>query len=181
MNSASFIEFGAFNPRQNLPAAVARKRGESNFVAAFQRDFGAERVGQGIGGRHFAVSGYGIADFVWAELGRQSSHGKSQRQPMLIAFEMKLTNWKRALSQAYRYSYFADEAIVVMPPGEAEIAASHLDIFRALDIGLWMFNAKTADIQPMHMPTRARPRNPAAKAKAVSLFERSTKFRQLAK
>ena len=74
MSSASAIEFGGLIPRRNLPVAVARKRGESNFVAAFQRGFTAEREGQGVGGRHFELAGYWIADFVWMDFGRRGRY-----------------------------------------------------------------------------------------------------------
>ncbi len=173
MSCSHIVEFGAFNPRRNLPAAVRTKRGEANFLGAFERGFTAKREGKGIGGRHFAVSGYGIADFIWAKPTR-----KRNAEPELLAFEMKLKDWRRALSQAYRYSYFADQSIVVLPPETAQIASTHCERFELLGIGLWQFDADRGRIKPIHTPKPAGPRNREAKAKALALLERNAKFRR---
>ena len=68
-------------------------------MGAFQRHFTAGREGLGVGGRHFGVFGYGIADFVWMDRGQRGNHSDgASREPMLTAFEMKLKNWKTGLS-----------------------------------------------------------------------------------
>lgn len=177
----SVINFRAFNPRQNLPQHLSRKRGESNFVGAFERAFTADTGRDGVGGRHFSLSGYGIADFVWVDSPVPADSGESAWAGTVTAFEMKLHDWRRALTQAYRYSYFADYAVVVLPPETAGNAAARLDIFKALNIGLWTFDPKTTAIHALHESRRAEPRNAAAKAKAMALFGRSTKFRELLK
>jgi len=182
MSSASTIEFGAFNPRQNLPPAIARKRGESNFVAAFQRDFISEREGSGVGGRHFELAGYGIADFVWMDYGQ---HGKrtsnAADEPVLTAFEMKLKDWRRALSQAYRYSYFSDCAIVVLPADAADRAQGHLHVFQRLGIGLWSYEPKSENIDMRFTPTGTKARNPAAREKAINRISCKIKLRKARK
>ena len=65
------------------------------------------------------------------------------RVPKLFAFEMKLKDWKRALTQAYRYSYFADKSFVVMPPNVINSNKLNLELFRTLDIGFIIFDSKT--------------------------------------
>ena len=177
MSSASIIEFGTFNPRQNLPVEVARKRGESNFVAAFQRDFIAERIGQGVGGRHFELAGYGIADFVWMDFGHQllRPRGKAAA-PVPTAFEMKLKDWRRAISQAYRYSYFADRAIVVLPHATADKAEEHLNVFQRLGIGLWSYEPKSMNIDMRFTPVATNAKNPIAREKALNRFSRKLKL-----
>ncbi len=166
MSSPAAIEFGAFNPRRNLPAAVARKRGEANFVGSFHRTFAAVCEGKGGGGRHFELAGYGIADFVWMDFARDGTR-KNDRAPLLTAFEMKLKDWRRALSQAYRYSYFSDRAIVVLPTDVANRAAVHLDTFRRLGIGLWGYEPKTERLDMRFTPTDTKAKSPAAREKAV--------------
>jgi hypothetical protein len=178
VSSASAIEFGTYNPRRNLPSAVARKRGESNFVAAFQRHFTAEREGQGVGGRHFELAGYGIADFVWMDFG-QSAHCRGKMgEPVLTAFEMKLRDWRRAVSQAYRYSYFSNRSIVVLPTEVADRAQGHLDLFKRLRIGLWSYEPKSKSIERRFTPAMAKAKNPAAREKAVGRISRKIKFRK---
>lgn len=177
MSNTSIIRFGAFNPRQNLPPSVARKMGEANFVAAFQRGFTAERKGQGVGGRHFELAGYGIADFVWMDFGRRA--GGMASKPVLIAFEMKLKDWRRALSQAYRYSYFSDCAIVVLPADVADKAQEYLYVFRCLGIGLWSYEAKSQNIEMLFTPTGTKAKNPVAHEKALNQISRKIKLREL--
>src|ERR1035437_6829522 len=65
MNTAQLLKFKQRHPRRNLPAALARKRGESNFVSTFSKAYIASIASGGIGGKEFALSGFGIADFVW--------------------------------------------------------------------------------------------------------------------
>jgi hypothetical protein len=182
MSSASVIEFGTYNPRRNLPPAVARKRGESNFVGAFQRDFTAERKGQGVGGRHFELAGYGIADFVWMDYGRRDRPSADEEpKPVLMAFEMKLKDWRRALSQAFRYSYFSDQSIVVLPTAVADRAQGHLHVFERLGIGLWSYDPKAENIDMRFTPAATQARNPEAREKALNRISRKIKLRKLGK
>ena len=176
MSCESIIEFRCFNPRRNLPPSVGSKRGEANFVGAFERGFTAGRAGRGVGGRHFAMSGYGIADFVWAEPG--TGKGSTSK---LTAFEMKLRDWRRALTQAYRYSYFADASIVVLPVGVADKAEEHLHVFERLGIGLWSCDPNSERIDMRFTPKGTHARNPAAREKALGAISRKVKFRKLGK
>ena len=175
MSNTAFIDFDTSNPRRNLPPAIGRKRAESNYTMAFARAFVSDRARQGVGGRHFAVSGYGIADFLWADA------SDITRTPMLTAFEMKLRDWKKALGQAYRYSYFADHAVVVLPPMSVGPARANVDVFKKMGIGLWSFDAASETIETIHQPKASKPRNGGANEKAVALLRRSTKFRNLLK
>lgn len=54
----------------------------------------------------------------------------------LVAFEAKLTDWRRATHQAYRNTTFAERAYVVMPLKAAERASTHPDIFSRYGVGL---------------------------------------------
>lgn len=54
----------------------------------------------------------------------------------LVAFEAKLTDWRRATHQAYRNTTFAKRAYVVMPLKAAERASTHAEIFSRYGVGL---------------------------------------------
>ena len=146
----------------------------------------------GIGGKEFALSGFGIADFVWIawrntvnpDEGSALSIEKLKsllNRHKLTAFEMNLSDWRKGLAQAYRYSYFADEAVVVLPPDLAATAKADLDLFRESNVGLWSFDPATETICKLFTPRRSGPRSPRAKDKALESLGRSLKFCQLRK
>ena len=192
MKAAHLLKFKQRQPRRNLPSAFARKRGESNFVSTFTKAYIAAVVTGGIGGKEFALSGFGIADFVW--VGWQYGINPDEcsaltiekikslvNQHKLTAFEMKLTDWRKGLAQAYRYSYFADLAIVVLPPKIAATAKANLELFRESNVGLWSFNSGTGVIRKLFTPRVSGPRSVKANAKAIESLGRSLKFSQLLK
>ncbi len=185
------LNFRTQNPRRNLPAELGKKRGEANFAGAFERVYLEHHSRSGVGGRYFAMSGFGIADFVWISW-RSSSNPeeatalsletikKRLNRQHLTAFEIKLASWRKAVSQAYRYGYFADRAVVVLPPEAAKVAKAHLCLFRKLRVGLWSFDSNTGKIRKFFTP-RPQPRNPYAKEKAIELLARRLNFRELFK
>ena len=192
MKRAHVFEFRNRHPRRNLPAGVGRKRGESNFVSAFTKAYIASIAPHGIGGSEFALSGFGIADFVWlawqqsaaredgAALSVESIEAQLARQK-LTAFEMKLTDWRKGLAQAYRYGYFADVALVILPPAVARNAKAELKLFRKLGVGLWSFEKTTGKICRIFTPRPASPRNIRAREKALESLGRFLKFSKFGK
>lgn len=192
LKAAHLLKFQPRHPRRNLPAALARKRGESNFVSAFTKAYLASVTTSGIGGKEFALSGFGIADFVW--VGWQNAVNPDEASALTIekiqsllnrfkltAFEMKLSDWRKGLAQAYRYSYFADLAVVVLPPKIAASAKADLDLFRESSVGLWSFNPSTGAIRKLFTPRGSGPRSVKANAKALASLQRSLKFSQFFK
>lgn len=192
MKTAHLLKFRQRHPRRNLPASLARKRGESNFVSSFSKVYIASVAPDGFGGKEFALSGFGIADFVWIawRSATNSDEGSAlsieklktllSRQK-LTAFEMKLADWRKGLAQAYRYSYFADLAVVVLPPYLAAAAKAELDLFRRSNVGLWSFESATDNIHKVFTPINFGPKSPRAKDKALEALGRSLKFSQLRK
>ena len=188
MSSAVTVIRGA-NPRRNLPGPVARKRTESNFLCAFERAYRRGLRSTGIAGRDFEVSGYGIADWVWIAWRQRPASPDAtacalERRPPLLrlhAFELKISDWRKALKQAFRYGYFADRATVVLPPSAARLAKVHLDTFVRLRVGLWSFDASTGRILRIYSPRLWRPRNAQAKDRAVALILRRVNFSQVSK
>ena len=182
------IRFSTFKPRNNFSAPVARKRGESNYISAFRRSFLGQFEEVLLSGSEFAMSGYGIADLICVTFekgprGEGSAltiEGIRQRleQETLCAFELKLDNWKRALYQAYRYSYFSNKAVVVLPPSAVSQAVKKIDLFRDLNVGLWEFDAEKSEIRKVFDPTACSPRNSNAYDKALALILRKINFRK---
>jgi len=192
MKAAHLLKFKQRHPRRNLPAALARKRGESNFVSTFTKAYISSVMTGGVGGKEFALSGFGIADFVW--VGWQNAFNPDEGSALTIekiksllnghkltAFEMKLTDWRKGLAQAYRYSYFADLAVVVLPPKIAATAKADLALFRESNVGLWSFNPTTGSIRKLFTPRGSGPRSVKANAKALESLGRSLKFSQFLK
>jgi hypothetical protein len=191
MKTKQLFDFGVRLPRRNLPLSSRRKRGESNFVSAFSKAYLSSLAQQGIGGRDFALSGFGIADFIWYAWQHFSSkdgtalsvrNAKAEiALHKLNAFEMKLTDWRKGLAQAYRYSYFSDLSVLVLPPKVAKIAQAEVKLFRKLKVGLWEFDSNRLKIRKLFTPRNGKPRNARAKAKAVESLERFVKLCQPSK
>lgn len=192
MKTAQLLRFRWRHPRRNLPASLARKRGESNFVSSFSKAYIASIAPGGFGGKEFALSGFGIADFVWIAWRNATNPDEGSalsierlktllNRQRLTAFEMKLADWRKGLAQAYRYTYFADLAVVVLPPDLATVAKADLDLFRQSNVGLWSFNPATETIRRLFTPRRSGPRSPRAKDKALESLGRSLQFSQLRK
>lgn len=171
------------HPRRNLPSGSSRRQAESKFTRSFQRSFLDAEQGQGIGGHEFELHGYGIADFVWASVpgngkpnggrnGVRRAAPLSSTKAKLTAFEMKLKDWPRALQQAYRYTYFSDRTIVVLPTKSARAAKDALPLFEELRIGLWGYEKKAGRITKLFTPRARRPKNPAARERALSKLNR---------
>jgi hypothetical protein len=189
MAKSAFLNINTYNPRRTLPSEVSIKRAEANFLGEVHRRYVEEQVTGGVCARHLSVSGYGIADFVWIDNpsvyndSRFSSSMESIRKQLLetalIAFEMKLTDWKKAVQQAYRYSYFADRSIVVLPADRKASVLRQIELFKQMEIGLWFFDKKGNEITKAYTPSRNGPRNLSAKEKAVSLFARKFYLRSL--
>jgi hypothetical protein len=166
MNKPISIKFNTFNTRRNLPPKTGLKRGESNFLGAFERHLLSNVFTAGFGGKNFSLSNYGVADFVWM-LPPQSSQNNACK---LYAFETKIKNWRRAFQQAYLYSYYSDVSYVVLPPNSGEIASRYLSLFQLHNIGLWIYDCSIDSIFEVFTPQNNMARNPAAKNKALNVI-----------
>lgn len=160
------------SPRRNFPAKSARKRNESSFVLSFARLLGksGETPFDALV-REFPLNGYGIADLVTLKFLQDNiTSDATPRKAVLQAFEMKMCDWRRAMAQAFRYRYFADRSVVVLPPKEATSARGYLDTFRQLGIGLWSFDRDKAAVVEYYTPPLYPPLNESAKRKAISVL-----------
>lgn len=94
--------------------------------------------------REFPVSGLGIADLIAVS---QSSSSFTIR-----AFELKIDDWRRGMSQAFRYKYYADASILVVPMKKVNHVAASLPVFKKLDVGIWGFDQARLTISPVFTP-----------------------------
>ncbi|MEW6172243.1 MAG: hypothetical protein AB1510_04145 [Bacillota bacterium] len=76
---------------------------------------------------------FGIPDHV-AVFWKQDALGR--RIQRTFAFEMKKSNWRQAIVQAYRYASFAEYSFVVMDHGYVHRALAGLEEFKSANIGL---------------------------------------------
>lgn len=59
------------------------------------------------------------------------------------AFELKLSNWKRALFQALQNKTFSNFSIVVFPFEKEHVLIQNLDVFVKLNVGVLLFDASS--------------------------------------
>lgn len=185
------IKFDSYNSQKNFPARSARKQGEANFLRAFEQVYYCQfqRNNYNISGYEFAVQSFGRADLVWMTwnpsfaLNDTSMHALRQhlRRRKLIAFEAKLKDWQKALQQAFRYRYFADKVIVVMPHSTILPALANLESFHLLKVGLWSFNEKTGIIREYYSPNQSKALNKEARELALDLIIRKIDLRKVQK
>lgn len=71
------------------------------------------------------------------------SINESSQQNSIWAFELKLSNWKRALFQALQYKAFANYVAVVLPYEKEHILRKNLSAFITLNVGVFLFDPKT--------------------------------------
>lgn len=175
------IRFGAHNTRRNLPAASASKRGESNFLARFERAYFAQETGlsghEFAAGREFGLDGYGRADVLWIAWKKTPDSSDFSALALskrihVTAVEAKLKDWRKGLQQASRYRYFANRALLVLPPDTARIALGFLETFRSLNVGLWEFDAATGRIIKHTTPRVRRALSRKARQKAIEIIHR---------
>jgi hypothetical protein len=177
VTSNHLVRFRSTSPRKNLPPSISRKRAEANFLCSFERAFvdGHCQTKQ-ITWHDFALQGYGIPDlitFAWSTQQNQSPalSLEALRQKLqcqqFTAFELKLRDWRKGLVQAYRYRYFCDCSIVVLPSDVAVKASQRLELFISLDVGLWSFAPDTDVITKYFTPHPGSARNLEARNKAI--------------
>jgi hypothetical protein len=172
MEKRKTIKIRNFVPRNNFPAHIAGKRKESLFVIAFTRAYQElNNDSTCLLARELPMNGYGIADLVSLEHSkRRKLSVKSKPRTYIIAFEMKIADWKAAIPQAFRYRFFSNRSIVVLPSEEAERAKRFIQTFRVLHVGLWAFDKRTRNICKIYTPPIMNPLTTSARQKAIAIL-----------
>ena len=102
----------------------------------------------------FEASGlFGIPDIVFA-FGKVTQSG--QRIIRTHAFELKIRNWRRALTQAFRYAAFAHYSTVVLDDAHVQPALDSLQSFKNSNIGLLSID-RLGNIDSHYYPKFRRP------------------------
>jgi len=162
------------HPRRNLPVITSRKRTEADFVFAFGKAFEKDlKDKKGISfkiAREFSFNGLGIADFICIKWENGSRGNSFCNKKKLLAFEMKIKDWRKALAQAYRYKYFANAVYVVLPPEEIKRAKLALSTFKMLKVGLWSFDKKFIQLKKIYSPKIGTSLSGPAHKKALELI-----------
>lgn len=108
---------------------------------------------------------FGIPDYV--------CFSKDNGEISIISFELKLTNWRGALTQAFRYRSFSDYSYVVLPAETAQKALENIEMFIRYGIGLISFNNTICDV--MYSPLRQKPFSENMREKVESKIRKSRK------
>ena len=108
---------------------------------------------------------FGVPDYVCFD--------KQGEDIQVVSFELKLTDWRRAMVQAFRYKSFSHLSYVVMPSGGVENARLHSDEFLQYGIGLMAFGPEGLHVICEPMPSM--PYSPQLTDKVLGKMRRSRK------
>lgn len=92
---------------------------------------------------------FGIPDYLLVEK-NENSLG------YIIALELKLKNWNRALKQAFKYKTFSNESYVIIDEAEIENVLKHRNEFIHYNIGLASFN-RDKELKVYYYPSFIKP------------------------
>ena len=73
------------------------------------------------------------------------------------AFELKLSNWKRAIFQALQYKAFANYSVVVFPFEKEKILKGNMESFQELNIGVLLFSTENHNAKWLCHPKKEKP------------------------
>lgn len=158
-------------PRHNLPGRKGFATAEDRFTIAFMRAYLDQaqdihrrcRKTSLAFAREIPVNGYGIADLhvvAWEAIAGEEFPDVQSfahvTRPCTRAFECKLTDWRKAMAQAGRYRFFANQPFVVLPEDACTRALQYLATFKAIKVGLWGFSPETGKISVYYTPRPVR-------------------------
>jgi len=183
------VDVGSFDSRTNFPPKYSAATYESSFLSSFEEAYLKKTQHQVILAPEFALQFFGRADLVWiawnpSSIGENFSAlalHKQLRRRKLIAFEAKLRDWKKGLQQAFRYRYFSDKSVLVMPAGSIRPALANLGQFIELEVGLWSFEKQTGRIIEHFSPNRSHAISKEAREEAISMISGKIDFCKIRK
>lgn len=76
----------------------------------------------------------------------------------IIAIEAKLSDWRRALTQAYRYQDYAMESWVLLDEASSGPAKNNIDAFVRLNVGLVTLGIE-GSLQTIFSPKQSKPKS----------------------
>jgi hypothetical protein len=172
-SSLKIPKLNCWNPRKNLPAKISRKNKERDFTLSFARAYIPNLKSIHSKTQKTAVKyaregnkNSSVSDIDISQIG----------SPVIRAFELKISDWQRAMMQAHRYRYFANSSIVVLHSDKLKNALEYLDTFKKISVGLWAFNPISNKIITCYTPRPRNPLEPKYKPLAMELVARASKF-----
>ena len=112
---------------------------------------------------------FGVPDYVCFE---KNNNGIS-----IVSFELKLTDWRTAMIQAFRYRSFSNKVYVVMPEDTVLRAVAHSEQFDQYGIGLASFasgrftvlvKAKKTEPYSLDLRTKVNQRVKRSRSKSIA-------------
>lgn len=94
----------------------------------------------------------------------------------LWAFELKISNWKRAIYQALQYKAFANRVVVVLPSEKEAIIYKNIKLFKELRVGVMTFDILSKSYKIFVKPQKGNP-----SSKRHNLYALGTIFSKLKK
>lgn len=86
----------------------------------------------------------------------------------LWAFELKISNWKRALFQSLQYRAFADRLIIVFPAEKENLIRKNIEQFKKFKVGVMIFDALKEKYKILLKPIKNKPASKAHRIFALS-------------
>ena len=183
MDSSSIYEHPAHKPEHNFPGRNTKQNYETIFAKQFAQSYQRKFIDihsrttkkHTLFIREVPIPGNGIPDllvFNWnQEIESDPVLALTSRKliPTIRAFEIKISDWRKGLMQAHRYSYFSNASFLVLPWNKRNLIELHLDIFRSLRIGLWLFDTENDRIMNLYSPRPKQPRLKKYTQKAIDL------------
>lgn len=184
-SSLKIPKLSGWNPRKNLPAKISRKNKERDFTLSFARAYipniksihsKTQKTAVKYA-REIPINGYGIADFVAVYCNKTNDDSQNPLSKIdssvIRAFELKISDWRRAMMQAHRYRYFANSSIVVLHSDKLKNALEYVDTFKKINVGLWAFNPISNKIITCYTPRPKIPLEPKYKSLVLELVDKS--------
>jgi len=179
-------------PERNLPGRRLRSTtAETRFTLQFARAYLSQHVAlhhrtdklDTACARQVPINGLGIADLVTVAWKQPVDNRQpvtvddfiQRTHPTVRAFEVKLNDWRRGMTQAHRYRYFASVAILVLPAEKCKLAVPYLETFRRIRVGLWGFDSGSNRITLHYTPRPSAALEPKYQIRAVELVARASK------
>ena len=107
---------------------------------------------------------FGVPDFILAD----------RKSNLIISFELKLKNWKRATIQAFRYKSFSDISYVVLPSTNINSKEFSIEYFKKFNIGLAEFNLEQG-FRIISKPQKGTPYSNKLNDKATTIIKSNRK------
>ena len=114
---------------------------------------------------------FGIPDIVFTNCNQNNTIEQ------VIAIELKLRNWKKALLQAFRYRSFANLSFVILDDTHITSAMLNIEEFKKSNIGL-LGLTNNGELIPYFIPSRNKPFSERLVCEVSTLLQTTDVFKE---